>query len=160
MKTLLRTRGYLLLIPLLLVCGLVISYGQKQAGGKKMGRVEKCPKLGAKVHPPVNLTPDDEKELKEKLAKFDGSLYRLEALKAGKVDQERSVGTLKLSKALRADMAIAQKQGFDVFGPEFVPCSMVAAAPLFTKEKQEEAKKMMDAISPILSKYEVSQEKR
>lgn len=159
MKTLLRTRSYLLLIPLVLACGLIMAHAKKQVAGNKTGMVEKCPKLGAKIHPTVNLTAEDEKDLKDKLAKFDASLYRLEALKGGKVDEKRSVGTLKVSKELRIQMVTAKERGFDVFGPEFVPCSMVAAPPLFTKEKTEEAERMMKAIDPILEKYEVTNQK-
>lgn len=159
MKTLLRTHSYLVLIPLVLAFGVIIAYAKKQVAGNKTGMVEKCPKLGAKIHPTVNFTEEDEKDLKDKLAKFDASLYRLEALKGGKVDEKRSIGTLKVSKELRIQMVTAKERGFDVYGPEFVPCSMVAAAPLFTKEKTEEAERMMKAIDPILEKYEVTNQK-
>jgi hypothetical protein len=154
MKTLFRTRSYLLLIPMLVVCGLVMSYAQKQAVGNKTGRVETCSK-GRKIHPTINLSPDDEKELRAKLATFDTSLYRLEALNRGKIDEKRSMGTLQLSKEGRAEMAIAKKQGFTVFGPEFVHCNMVMT-PLLSKDKEEEGKKMMEAIDAVLGKYQVA----
>lgn len=146
MKTLLRTRNYVLLIPILLACGLVISYAQKQASSEKTGRVE----LSLKIHPTINLSPKDEKELTEKLAKFDKSFYRLEALTDGRVDTKRSMGTLEVSKELKAEMAAAQKQGRSVFGPEFVPCQGVA----FRGPKADEARELIEAIAPILSKYQ------
>jgi hypothetical protein len=154
MKTLFKTRNYLLIIAVLLACGLVVSYAQKQTPSVKSGRVELCPK----IHPPLNLSPQDEKELTEILAKFDTSLYRLEAIKDGKIVKERSVGTLEVSKAIRTEMVAAQARGLTAFGPEFVPCGMISGPPGFSKEKADQAGRLIEAITPILSKYQLPNE--
>jgi len=107
-----------------------------------------CPTL----HPAVNLTPEDEKALTEQLAKFDKSLYRIVALKNGKVDETRSMGTMEVSQALKSEMANAQARGLSAFGPEFVPCQMVAVAP---SARADEQKRLIEAVAPILLKYQL-----
>lgn len=154
MKTLLRARNYLLLIPVLLACGLLTSC-DKQASteapvtsDRLAGRVVMHPIL----HPAVKLSPEDEKALTEQLAKFDKSLYRIVALTNGKIDETRSMGTMEISSALKAEMANAQSRGLSAFGPEFAPCQMVAAAP---SARADEERRLIEAVTPILLKYQM-----
>jgi|ERR1700736_732415 hypothetical protein len=166
MKTLLGTGKYLLLVSILWAFALIVSYAQKQASAEKAGRVElvsPSAHLAAggadaypyiKIHPAVKLSPEDEKELTEKLAKFDTSLYRVVALSAGKVDEKRSIGNLKLSKGMETEMADAQAKGLSIFGPEFIPNGMQAAPAAAFRGRSDEIKNLMDAITPILSKYQ------
>jgi hypothetical protein len=145
MKPLLGRLKYLLVLPILLASGLIISHAQEQTSTKS-GHVE----LSIKIHPTIKLSPNDEKELNEKLAKFDKSLYRLVVLTNGRVDGQRSTGSLEISKELKAEMETAQKKGLSDFGPQFVPCQGVA----FRAQKAGEARELIEAITPILSKYQ------
>ena len=150
MKTLLRTHSYLALIPILLACGLIVAYAQKHSNAteqtsKEKGHVE----LSIKIHPTIKLSPDDERELRKQLARFDTTLYRLVVLTDGREDREKSIGDLQISDELKKEMGSAQKRGASAFAPEFVPCQGVAFA-----RNKDQAGELIEAITPILKKYQ------
>jgi hypothetical protein len=112
--------------------------------------------LEVKVHPTISLSTDDETALKNALARYDKSLYRFEALESGKVNEERSVGTLLVDKELKAEIDQAKSEGASVFTGMSTPCGSTATSRMFTQEDADQAKALTDAILPILSKYQVS----
>jgi hypothetical protein len=166
MKTLPGIRNYLLLTSILWAFGLIVSHAQKQASSDNGGRVELSNQSAhlaggeaesypyIKIHPPVKLSPADEKDLTEKLKNFDQNFYKLVVLTDGRVDKERSIGTLKLSKEMDAELANAQAKGLSVFAPEFIPCGMQAAPAAVFRERSGEMKQLMNTVGPILSKYQ------
>jgi hypothetical protein len=135
--------------------GGILTYAQKERANKNTGRVE----FSVKVHPTVNLSPEDEKALNDVLAKFDKSLYRIVVLKDGEIEKDRSTGDLQLSREMTAELADAQKKHLTGLAPEFIPVGgMIAASPLFNKQKADDAAKLLDAIAPILRKYQLPAE--
>ena len=157
MKTLLGTRKYLFLLPLLLAAtGLIIAYGQqasskpKESSKTNEGWVDK----GIVVHPTIKLSAKDEKDLTDKLKKFDKSLYKLEKLDNGKVTT--SWGEMQLCDKLSAEMEDSKTKGMSVHQTNFVPTGGPAGAANQSLLKKD-AKNLIKAVTPILNKYQSSE---
>jgi hypothetical protein len=149
MKTLLG-RKYLLVLPLLFVAGgLVISYGQQKSSATDEGWVDQ----GIVIHPTITLSSKDGKDLTDKLGKFDKSLYKLEKLDTGKA--ATTWGTMELCDKLQIEMESSKTKGMSVYQTNFVPTGGPAGAANASVLKKQ-AKELIKAITPILSKYQPS----
>jgi len=149
MKTLLGTRKYLLVLPILVVAGgLIISYGQQKPSTTDEGWVDQ----GIVIHSTIALSDKDVTDLIDKLGKFDKSLYKLEKLKNGAV--EKTWGAMELCDKLEAEMTNSKPKGLSVFQTNFTPAGTGPAGGANASVSKRQAKDLIKAITPILSKYQ------
>lgn len=151
MKTLFRTHKYVLMALGIGGCAVIISCAQNPTTGAHTGKVE-INIASIVLHPGTDLKPDDVAAMDKILAQHRKDIYRIATIQGGKVAEKGTLPNSRMTEAFRAEVADAKAKGTTNMAHQ-VFCNPCATHFIPGVTRDDDAKKLIAELTPILSKY-------
>jgi hypothetical protein len=152
MKTLFRTHKYVLMALGVVGSAVIISCAQNQTTGAHTGKV-KINIASIVLDPGTNLRPDDVVAMDKILGEHRKDIYKIATTENGKVAKKGSLKDERMSSELRAEVADAEAKGTSHRSHQ-VFCDPCATHFRPGVKRDDDAKKLIAELTPILAKYQ------
>jgi hypothetical protein len=151
MKTLFRTHKYVLMALGIVGSAVIISCAQNQTAGAHTGKV-KINIASIVLDPGTDLRPDDVVAMDKILGEHRKDIYKIATIENGRVAKKGTLPDFRMTGAFRAEVADAEVKGTSHRSHQ-VFCEPCATHFVPGVKRDDDAKKLIAELTPILAKY-------